>query len=56
MEQGVSVKDANKVIDFLTKQNAEITKINAFQNVIIQEQNEEIVELKKAIEEINKKK
>ncbi len=39
------VKDVNKVIELLTRQNAELTKINAIQAVMLEEKDAELKEL-----------
>ena len=55
MEQNQAA-DANKVIDILSNLNGKLSKSNAFLVVMVQERDEEIIKLKKEIEELYKKK
>lgn len=53
MEQN-QVADANKVIDILSSLNGKLSKSNAFLVVMVQERDEEILKLKKELEELHK--
>ncbi|MCM3411222.1 hypothetical protein [Metabacillus litoralis] len=52
----IPVKDLNNVIDILSNQNANLTKMNAFLNSMVMEKDEEIINLKKELEEAIKQK